>query len=97
LGDPFGELELFAACQNEHPVPTAFVDMSLQPREQFGNALDFVDDRPVTCPGKETARIGRRGFTESGRSRLKYGRSGKSVRQSVVFPDCRGPVRVTTG
>ena len=30
-------------------------------------------------------------------SRFTYGRSGYSSRQIVVFPDCRGPVRVITG
>ncbi len=30
-------------------------------------------------------------------SRLTYAWSGKHARQSVVFPDCRGPVTATTG
>lgn len=34
---------------------------------------------------------------KSGASSATSGRSGNTAQQRVVFPDCRGPVRVTTG
>ena len=65
-----GEPELLAACQHEEAVPSQFVGQYLQVGQEFGDALNLIQDGAFTQTGKKAPWIGLGEFPLVGRFQI---------------------------
>lgn len=88
---------MLRARENEAARFGILVDVRLNVAEQFGDVLNLVENRTVRVLGEKAARVAADELARIERLEVDVRLLRECRPASVVFPDWRGPVRVTTG
>jgi hypothetical protein len=97
LIDAVADFKLLTAGQNIKTFPLILVNQRLEIGNEIGCPLNFVEDSPIRILGNKPSGIVNGELTDIRCLQIGVWFVGKDLRQSVVFPLCRGPVMVTTG